>query len=401
MTFRRNTALAIALLAVGNARAMPITAQARADMLVGEARTLLGKGDGDGATRAIEAALKLDPNNTGALVYAGNLVRDRYGLLPALPWYNRALTIRPSHEDALFEKAATLGDAGRARDMLATSRQLLAVSPNNPKAFYLQAVLAARAGKWELARGLIYRIGKRLDAVPGMLLLRGAATVQAGANDEAITTLRVLTAMQPDNAKAQRLLGLALWRVGDNGGAIDALRPLAERGEIYALVITGRAFEALGDRVAAAAALDRAAGATASWPVPQAMAALDPFLAANPHNSYAQRRAADRSLSKGEWDGAAILYRSLATRLGERDPVRLANAGWAEIGRERPRDAVEFGQRAYGLAPMNAVTVASYGSFLARAGRKAEAIPILEKAVAMRPEEPRFAQELAAARKSP
>jgi cellulose synthase operon protein C len=401
MAFRRSAALAVALLAIGSARAVPVTAEARADMWVSEARALFSKGDAGGATRAIEAALKLDPKNTAALVYAGNLVRDRYGLLPALPWYDRALTIKPGHEDALFEKAATLGDAGRARDMLATSRQLLAVSPNNPKAFYLQAVLAARAGKWELARGLIYRIGKRMDAVPGMLLVRGAATVQTGANDEAIATLRTLTEMQPENMKARRLLGLALWRVGDNGGAIEILRPLAEGGDRYALTITGRALEAMGNRVAAGVALDRTAQAGVVTPNPQTLAALDAFLAANPDNAYAQRLAADRSLSRGEWDGASALYASLATRLGHRDPVRLANAGWAEIGRERFEGAAAFGARAYALAPMNAVTVASYGSFLARAGRKAEAIPMLEKAIALAPAELRFAQELAAARKSP
>jgi cellulose synthase operon protein C len=400
MTFRRSAALALVMLAVGPVRAVPISAKARAVLLVREARLQFTQHNVGGATHAIEAALKLDPRNVGALVYAGNLVRDRYGLLPALPWYERALTIEQGNENALFEKAATQGDAGRAREMLATSRQLLAVSPNNPNAFYLQAVLAARAGKWELARGLIYRIGKRMDAVPGMLLLRGSVTVQAGANDEAIATLRALTEMQSANVKARRLLGLALWRVGDNRGAIDALQPLAERGDGYALTITGRAWEVLGDRTAAATDLDAAARAIAVV-ADDIVAALDPFLAANPDNAPAQRLAADRALSKGEWDAASALYTSLATRLGSRDPVRLANAGWAEIGRGQPDAAAELGARAYALAPMTPLIVASYGSFLARAGRKGEAIPILEKAVTLAPGEARFAQELAAARKSP
>ena len=99
-------------------------------------------------------------------------------------------------------------------------------------------------------------------------------------------------------------------------------------------------------------------------------------------------------------DAAAAIYASLASRLGNRDPLRLVNAGWAEIGREQPDAAVDFGKRAYALAPMNPLATASYGAFLARAGKAAEAVPLIEKAVAMVPSDPRLAQELAAARKS-
>jgi cellulose synthase operon protein C len=394
MRFRHSVALALLAFAVSGATT-PGTA------LVSQARVLLNKGDVAGATAAVERAVAIEPRNADALVLGGNLVRDRYGLLPALPWYDRALAVKPAHEDALFEKAATLGDAGRARPMLAVSRQLLAVSPNNPKAFYLQAVMAARAGKWDLARGLIYRIGKRMDSVPGLLLLRGTVTLEAGANDEAIASLRGLMNLQPSNAKARRLLGLALTRVGDRAGAIDVLRPLAEQGDSYALTLIGRAFEAMDNRTEAATALDHASGALVWTPEAAILTALDEFLSANPDNVNAQRLAADRALSRGEWDGAAALYASLATRLGGQDPVRLSNAGWAEIGREQPDRAADYGAAAYVLAPMNAVVTASYGSFLARAGRKEKAVALLEKAVSMAPDQPRFAQELAAARKRP
>jgi cellulose synthase operon protein C len=390
MAFRLSALLALVLLLTGASR----------PNWVADARAKLRQGDSAGARALVERALSADPRNPDLLVLAGNIVRDGYGLLPALPWYDRALTLKPDHEDALFEKAATLGDAGRARDMLAVSRELLTVSPNNPKGFYLQAVLAARAGKWELARGLIYRIGTRLNQVPGMLLLRGGVTLQVGANDEAVASLRPLVDQQPDNAKARRLLGLGLWRVGDMRGTIDTLRPLAAAGDGYALTITGRAWEAMGDRAAAAADLDGAARAGAILPDAGTVAALDGFLAANPDNARAQRLAADRALSRGEWDAAASLYGALTTRLGDRDPARLANAGWAEIGREAPDEALGFGARAYALAPMNPLSAASYGAFLSRAGRPGDAIPLLEKAVAMAPQEARFAQELAAARKS-
>lgn len=355
------------------------------------ARALLARGD-------VEGALKLDPKNPDALVYAGNLVRDRYGLLPALPWYDRALQIKPDHLDVLFEKAATLGDAGRSDDMLGVTRKLLALSKNNAQACYLQAVLAARAGKWDLARVILYRAGDRMDGIAGMNLMRAIVMMQAGSNDGAIAQLRPILNDRPDNAKARRLLGLALWRAGSAADVIDVLRPLAVQGDGYALSLTGRAYEAMGNRVAAADALDRAARAGAGILSADQLAGLDKFLATNPNNPAAQRAAADRALSRGEWAAAASIYDSLATRLGNRDPVRLVNAGWAQIGLGQADEAVRLGARAYALAPMNPLATASYGAFLARAGKAGAAVPLLEKAVAMAPGEARFGQELKAAR---
>jgi cellulose synthase operon protein C len=284
--------------------------------------------------------------------------------------------------------------------MLAVSRQLLGLSKYNAQALYLQAVLAARAGKWDLSRTIFYRADDRLDGIAGTALLRALQMLQAGANDRAIAQLRPLLDAQPDNLKVRRLLGLALWRSGSGADAIDILQPLAARSDSYALAISGRAWEAQGNRAAAAEALDRAARAGAGDLDGAMLAALDKFLTTNPANAAAQRAAADRALSRGEWDAAAAIYASLATRLGNRDPLRLVNAGWAEIGRQQPDAALAFGKRAYALAPMNPLATASYGAFLARAGRAAEAVPLLEKAVAMVPSDPRLAQELAAARKS-
>jgi cellulose synthase operon protein C len=390
MTFRRR--FAVLGLAMAGVSALAASVPAPQNTIT-QVRALLSRGDVDGA-------LKIAPNNPDVLVYAGNLVRDQYGLLPALPWYERALQVKPDHLDVLFEKSATLGDAGQSAEMLAVTRQLLALSKDNAQACYLQAVLAARAGKWDLSRTILYRAGDRMDRIGGMALMRAILMIQAGANDGAIAALRPLVTDQPDNAKARRLLGLALWRSGSASDTVDVLQPLAERGDGYALSLTGRAFEAMGNRTAAAEALDRAARAGAGVLSADQLASLDSFLTHNPVNPAAQRAAADRALSRGEFAAAAAIYDALAVRLGNRDPVRLVNAGWAQVGLARPEDAVKLGARAYALAPMNPLATASYGSFLARAGKAADAIPLLEKAVAMAPGEARFAEELAAARKS-
>jgi cellulose synthase operon protein C len=395
MTFRLSLALA-SLALIGAAAPAPKLSASQTAVI--EGRILLSKGNVDGAIKKLEQALTLDPKNTDALLYGGNLVRDRYGLLAALPWYDRTLAIIPDHRDVLYEKAATLGDAGRSAEALAVSRQLLRSSKNNAQALYLQAVLAARAGKWELSRDVFFRANDRLDGIACTPLLRAMQLLQAGSNDGAIAQLRPLLTSSPENIEVRRLLGLGLVRAGGYADAVDVLRPLAARGDGYALALSGRAFEAMGDRANAAAMLDRAARAGAGQLDAAMLSGLDRFLSTNPANVAAQKAAADRALSRGEFEAAAAIYDSLAARLGNRDPLRLVNAGWAQIGLEQPEAAVELGKRAYALAPMNPLATASYGSFLARAGKAAEAVPLLEKAVAMEPGYKRFAEELAAAR---
>src|SRR3546814_13277866 len=70
-----------------------------------------------------------------------------------------------SSDLALIEDAATLGDLGRMRAMLAVTRRAIAADPAHPRAYYLQAVLAARAGRFDLARVLLPKTGGPLNGM--------------------------------------------------------------------------------------------------------------------------------------------------------------------------------------------------------------------------------------------
>lgn len=235
-------------------RIAPRDADAWTDM--GRFRSAIG--DLAGAIEASERAVRLDPRNIDALVLRGELVRTQYGLVAALPWFERAFERDPRYHDALIEYAATLGDAGRSNDMLAATRRALAVRPGSGEAFYLQSVLAARAGNYDLARSLLQRAGG-ID-VPGALLLGGTLDIEAGDNEQAIGKLRQLVGMQPMNIQARKLLAVALLRTDAARNAIDMLRPVADRPDAdpYVLTLVARGFERIGDREAAARFLDRA-----------------------------------------------------------------------------------------------------------------------------------------------
>jgi len=228
-------------------------------------------GDIAGAIDAATKAIDLDRNNVEALVLRGELVRDQYGLLASLPWFEAALKHDAYFHPALIEYAATLGDVGRNVDMLDATRRALAARPGSPQALYLQAVLAARASNYDLARALMQKTGGKIDHLPGALLLNGMLQYQGGDYEQAIGTWRELVGRQPFNLDGRRMLGAALLRSGDARGALDVLRPLALRGDAdsYTLSLVGRAFERTGERDWAAKYLDRSA-----WP---SLAGATPF----------------------------------------------------------------------------------------------------------------------------
>lgn len=351
----------------------PNDAAAYADL----GRVRLAAGDVLGADLAARRAVALDPANLDAIVLAGEVVRSRYGLLAALPWFERALAQDAYYHPALIQYAATAGEAGRYADMLGATRRALAARPQSPEALYLQAVMAARAGNNELARTLLARMGDAGLSMPGVVLLTGMLAYADGGYEQAVVSFREVVGRQPMNLVARRLLGASLLRSGDAKGALATLRPIAVRpdADSYTLALAGRAFEATGERDWAARFLDRAARPALADPQPfagdgsaGALAAAvagapgDPTVAvgyarslvdagqsglaaerataianASPGAPDAQLLAGDVLATQGRFDAALARYRQAANlRFDAPVMLRLAEAA-NRAG--RPRDA--------------------------------------------------------------
>lgn len=225
---------------------------------------------GDAAARALAAA----PDNPRALEFKAELVRDAQGYVAALPLYETALEQLPDDLALLGGYAEALGEAGNGAEMLVVTRHMLALSPRNPKAFYLQAVLAARAGDVELARSMLGRTGGKLTGQPAGLLLSGLLEAEAGNANVAAEQLAVLASSQPANQRVQLLLARALYLSGDYAQLITRFSGLAQRRDAppYLLTLLGRTYEDQGNRAAAAPLLDRAAdtGLPPLGPLPEA-----------------------------------------------------------------------------------------------------------------------------------
>ncbi len=200
------------------------------------------------AIEAAQRAVTLDPANPRGLSLRGALIREQFGLAASLPWFEAGLRLKPEDPVLLGEYAATLGDMGQYRAMLVVCRKLSAVDPKNVRSWYLQAVLAARAGKTDLARAILLKTGKALRDVPAAIMLNGVLEYRAGNLNLAVEHFDRLSRMQPYNPQVRLMLARTLERQGDFRQIVqrfdgDARAPAAPP---YLLDIVGRAWIALG-----------------------------------------------------------------------------------------------------------------------------------------------------------
>ncbi len=216
-------------------------------------------GDQKAAIEAVEYAVELDANNIRALEFRGRMVRSQFGLLAALPWFERALEISPDDIPILTEYATTLGDAGRATDMLEVSREILELEPQSGIAYFMQATIAARAREYALARRLLNKAGERQNNLPAGLLLSSIVEYELQNYNLAIKNFRRLLEMQPNNRTALKLLAASHYRAGEFDEAYkNIMRFMNKHGaDSYSNIIAARSLESLDNRSDAAAYLNR------------------------------------------------------------------------------------------------------------------------------------------------
>ncbi|WOE76518.1 tetratricopeptide repeat protein [Alterisphingorhabdus coralli] len=277
-------------------------------------------GDQKGAIDAADFAVQLAPQSIDALLYRGELARSQFGLIPALPWFERALEINPDHIPTLIAYGETLGDAGRMTDMLAVARKIIALEPGNDRGLFLQAVLAARARQFDLARSIMLKTQNRLDDQAAPALLRCALELEvdnlAQAEEHCATVLR----RQPHNLFAGNLAmrGMAGGSDREMFFALVAEHGLLTTPNSFRLLLAARAYEADGNRPMAADFINRASRAPHRpyilVPEPSGLSELEAAIQASPGDAGAEVRLIRKLLTLDRYVEALRRAKSLQRR---------------------------------------------------------------------------------------
>jgi predicted O-linked N-acetylglucosamine transferase (SPINDLY family) len=146
--------------------------------------------------------------------------------------------------------------AGRLAEAHAAYQQVLAIDPNHAEANHLVGVLAAQAGRVDLAEQLIRKAMARAPDRPAYYSNLGSILLSAGRHGAAVELYRRAVELDPKAAASWFSLGMALDGVGEKGAAVEAyhraagLRPT----DPAILVNLGNDLQGLGRRGDAEAA---------------------------------------------------------------------------------------------------------------------------------------------------
>ncbi|MBB3194171.1 XrtA/PEP-CTERM system TPR-repeat protein PrsT [Roseateles terrae] len=120
----------------------------------------------DKADAAADRALQLAPRDPEALYQKATIAHVQSRLDDALRGYEQVLAVDARHLEAQLARAGILVDLGRQDAATAALQALLKQAPNEPRALYLNAVLAERRGDSAAASQALRAVTTQLDPVP-------------------------------------------------------------------------------------------------------------------------------------------------------------------------------------------------------------------------------------------
>ncbi len=163
---------------------------------------------------AADRALERNPSLAEAHYLKGSVLHVRGQLPAALAAYDKAIAINPDHSEARLARAGIAVDQLRNADAARDIDEMLKRNTIEPRGYYLQAVLAERAGNPKAARDALNRVTALLDPQPvefyrfrpQVLILGGLAHHGLGQYEKAKPYLELVQRDQP-GSPVVKLLG--------------------------------------------------------------------------------------------------------------------------------------------------------------------------------------------------
>ena len=118
------------------------------------------------ANAALEQAAKLGDQGSLFFFQRASLLHVQAKLTDALAAYDKVLQLTPDHTEAAVARLGILLDLNRDKDAQRDLQMLLTRVPDEPRAIYVQALLAERANDMVAARKALTQITALMDPVP-------------------------------------------------------------------------------------------------------------------------------------------------------------------------------------------------------------------------------------------
>lgn len=200
------------------------------DVWLGEVALRIRERRFDEAIVAADKALALAPGSTNVRYQRSQIDHVRGNLKAALEGYGKALAADPAHVESLAARAGILIDLNRLPEAQKDVSVLRETAPSDPRAAFLQALLAERAGDRDLAKKALSEVTQLIDPIPidfmkyraQALMLNGLAHYGLGEREKAKPYLEAYQRLDPGGGVA-KLLAQILLAEGNVDPAILSL----------------------------------------------------------------------------------------------------------------------------------------------------------------------------------
>jgi tetratricopeptide (TPR) repeat protein/TolB-like protein len=347
-----------------------------------QGRALLDRADVPGniqkAFDAFQAALARDPAFVMARAALGEAALQQYVDTKDRRWYDRALAESqgavqqdPSQPQAYISLARVYKQDGHADEAIGALRHAIQLEPNNDNAYEVLGETLGATGKTDEGIAALQRAVTLRPRYPNHHTRLGVAYYSRGRYDDAIAELQRVTELQPDNAMGFHRLGTVYQAMGDTTRALASYAQAIQLGPPPQTFFNMGVIQFDAERYAEAASL------------------FEQTVKAKPNFPQYRRNLGDayRRL-KNRLDDAKTQYQTCVKLSEEQlkvNPKSAEDISQAAVCLAKLGQFAEAGRRAseaVALAPKDRTALYRQAVVLSFAGRKAEALSVLDLALA-------------------
>lgn len=289
------------------------------------------------ALDAAERGLSLAPESSDGWYQKGTVLHTTGDLRGALAAYDRSLKSDSENTEALIARAGIYIDLGQLAPASKDLTELRRLSPVEPRAAYLQALLAERDNKPDVAKAALKEVVELIDPVPiefikyrpQVLMLNGLAHFGLNEREKAQQYLELFQKAQGNMPTAKLLAQLYLAQ-NNVDRAIEVLEVYlkAQPTDGQAMTLLGKALMSKGQNARATALMQKALQSKdspefrtvlgmsllRSGQAGNAVTELEAALKKDPLQTQAATSLISIYLANGQAAKAAILAEALAKR---------------------------------------------------------------------------------------
>jgi putative PEP-CTERM system TPR-repeat lipoprotein len=256
--------------------------------LLGRVQTRLLRGALKDALADARRAVEIAPYDSQVLYLKAVIERDLGDAETALADFERAVDAEPAHLPAEIGRVGVLLDLGREEDAAAVVAKLRKTYPRDPRALYLEAVVANRRGENERAEAVLVEAAGLIDQLPRplveshspTLLLAGLINFSLRKWEQAGDYLGLYINRHPEEIGPRKLYAQILLERRETEAAIEIIDPALQksRDDPALLSLMAEAYMQIGRHVQASLLLEEAMAVDADDADTRAKQAVNDFL---------------------------------------------------------------------------------------------------------------------------